>query len=505
MLEQTSSTTQSSAPAWISTESERLAALAEYEVLDTESERAFDELTYIAAQVCEVPVALVSLVDTDRQWFKARVGFEACQTPLDQSVCKLGMASKDLLIVPDLTLDPRTRDNALVTGGPRIRFYAGAPLVTPAGTIIGMLCAIDSTPRPEGLTAAQQRMMRGLADQVISRLELRKSLISSEREREREHAENVLLKRAAEQLRVATEVGEVGAFELDLATGAIEVTSAFRAIYGLADDVEVTGTLLAGLREGETRISFAAIDADVPTETVLDEYCIKRPSDGARRWIERRAKVALDANGKPAKFTGLVIDATDKRTVTVEIAHRLKNTLAIVQAITRHTLRDVADVEPVQALNRRLGALGTAHEILLSRGSGEACMHDVAQSVLAALGIEDRLTIAGKDAAMGPRAVMQLSMLLHELGTNAMKYGALSNDSGTVAIETAREHGDDGEPVVSLTWEESGGPRVEPLGRSGLGMRLLQSGLHPAGEVEIDPRPEGLYVRMSASAEALSN
>ena len=125
----------------------RLKALAGYRILDTEAERSFDEIARLASIVCQTPVSLVSFVETDRQWFKARVGFEACQTPISQSVCRHALHQTDLLIIPDLTRDPRTWDNTLVTAHPAIRFYAGAPLVTPEGVVVGTLCVIDTEPR----------------------------------------------------------------------------------------------------------------------------------------------------------------------------------------------------------------------------------------------------------------------------------------------------------------------------------------------------------------------
>ncbi|RZI58517.1 MAG: GAF domain-containing protein, partial [Zymomonas sp.] len=108
----------------------RLSALASYGILDTPPEEGFDDIVMLAAQSCGTPVALVSLVDRDRQWFKARIGFEPCETPLGESVCAHALQQTDLLVIPDLAADPRTADNPLVAGEPHLRFYAGAPLAT---------------------------------------------------------------------------------------------------------------------------------------------------------------------------------------------------------------------------------------------------------------------------------------------------------------------------------------------------------------------------------------
>jgi PAS domain S-box-containing protein len=154
----------------------RLAALDAYAILDTAPEKGFDDVVLLARNICETPVALVSFVADDRQWFKARIGFPECGTDLNASVCIHVLAEPDLLVITDLTLDPRTRDNPLVIGGPRIRFYAGAPLRTPDGKALGSLCVIDVEPRPAGLNERQAESLRALAAQVMAQLELRRML-----------------------------------------------------------------------------------------------------------------------------------------------------------------------------------------------------------------------------------------------------------------------------------------------------------------------------------------
>jgi len=156
----------------------RLAALAGYDIIDTAPEKGFDDIVVLARNACDTPVALVSLVAADRQWFKARVGFEPCETALNASVCAHALVEPDLLVIPDLAIDPRTRENPLVTGEPHIRFYAGAPLRTPDGLVLGSLCAIDTKPRPEGLTPKQAESLRALAGQVVDQMELRRAIRS---------------------------------------------------------------------------------------------------------------------------------------------------------------------------------------------------------------------------------------------------------------------------------------------------------------------------------------
>ena len=167
---------EASIPLHASNNPQRLEALVSYAILDTPPERGYDDIVLLASQICETPVALVSLVVDDRQWFKAKVGFGPSQTPIAQSVCAYALQEPELLVIPDLSADPRTSRNTLVTDGPQIRFYAGAPLVTPDGIPLGSLCVIDTAPRPQGLTPDQRTALAALGRQVMAHMELRRSL-----------------------------------------------------------------------------------------------------------------------------------------------------------------------------------------------------------------------------------------------------------------------------------------------------------------------------------------
>ncbi len=157
-------------------EDDRLQALLQYQVLDTESEQAFDDLTAIAAHICNTPISLISLVDKDRQWFKSKIGLGATQTPRELAFCAYTILDPEqMLIVPNAQEDERFADNPLVTSDPNIRFYAGSPLVTPDGFAIGTLCTIDTKPR--NLSPEEIETLQALSRQVISQLELRINLV----------------------------------------------------------------------------------------------------------------------------------------------------------------------------------------------------------------------------------------------------------------------------------------------------------------------------------------
>jgi GAF domain-containing protein len=158
----------------IANEAARLKALHAYHILDTDPEQAFDDLTLLASQVCGTPIALITLVDEDRQWFKSKVGIDVDETARNISFCSHAIEQPGLFVVPDTLSDGRFRDNPMVVSEPHIRFYAGAPLLTRDGDPLGTICVVDSKPRV--LTDDQRAALNALRRQAESQLELRRKL-----------------------------------------------------------------------------------------------------------------------------------------------------------------------------------------------------------------------------------------------------------------------------------------------------------------------------------------
>ncbi len=519
----------------------RLAELASFDILDTPAEQGFDDIVQLAVQICATPVALVSLVAADRQWFKARIGFEQQQTCIESAVCAHALIEPDLLIINDLTADPRTRANPLVVGPPHIRFYAGAPLRVSADDVLGTLCVIDNEPRPGGLTAAQAAGLRNLARQVVSQLVLRRAL--AERDR------LVARQRVADGyrtgfLRIVDQIRDAGS--------AIEMTEAVCRILGSTlgvmrvgfgrftdDDAHVeiehdwtadgadslTGRyridlfkpLWAEVRAGQPAIiadirqdartaanpeSFLAAGAQaacyVPVHSqgrvaALLTVHESRPRD----WSDDAVTLLRHVAERLENGLSRLAAQAAQEMLTHELGHRLKNTFATIQAIAHQTLKSVPDKAPVEAFNRRLLALAGAHDLLLGSAWTKTRVGALIQAVLAPLVDMAQLDIAGPDVEIGPRATLSTALLLHEMATNALKYGALTGAAGRVAVRWRFEE-QAGAPGFTLTWQERGGPPVQPPARRGFGSRLIGMGLVGNGGVDLRYEPAGFAATFQA-------
>lgn len=243
-----------------------LRVLEAYNILDTPAEAAFDDITMIAAQIGRSPMALISLVDSDRQWFKSRIGVEAAQTPRDFAFCSHAILNADtVMVVRDTHQDERFADNPLVTSEPHIRFYAGAPLVAEGGEALGTLCVLDR--EPSDLDGNRINALRALARQVMFHLEFRRtevSVLRVELDRARDEIEDLRLKLAQ-----VTEIQEAHGMEASFRERAIERPAvgrtdptiradsepgfAHEALYPMQTVVERTGISPQVIREWERR------------------------------------------------------------------------------------------------------------------------------------------------------------------------------------------------------------------------------------------------------------
>jgi GAF domain-containing protein len=193
-----------SAPAMSTDDASRVSSLQKYAILDSEPEQYFDDLTLLASYVCKTPIALISLIDENRQWFKSKVGISASETSRDIAFCSVAIQQPDLFVVPDALKDERFRNNPLVVADPHIRFYAGMPLINEDGYALGTLCVVDRIPRE--LAPEQEAALKALSRLVLGQMEFRRNLIllkealsdrtreEHERERELKKVQDTLLR-----------------------------------------------------------------------------------------------------------------------------------------------------------------------------------------------------------------------------------------------------------------------------------------------------------------------
>ena len=299
------------------TEAARLQALTGYDVLDTGPEAALDSLTRAAATICGAPMSAISLVDAERQWFKARVGLEVQETPRDVSFCARAMHGEALFVVPDTQLDPRFSDNRLVTGEPHLRFYAGAPIKAPNGAPLGALCVLDVRPRPNGLTEEQAAVLRVLADQVEPHLQLRLALRDREAVARREQVVALASLKREGRLLSALDSAEVGWWDWDITADRVVASAETAREYGLDPSAAAAGltltSFLANVHPHDQRwLADAIAEAQRTGEPFREEYRLLRP-DGQVRWTSARGRCLHDGEGRPARFPGVSVDMTERK------------------------------------------------------------------------------------------------------------------------------------------------------------------------------------------------
>jgi signal transduction histidine kinase len=227
----------------------RLAALRDYEILDTAPEQEFDDITLLASQICDTPTALISLVDENRQWFKSKVGTTETETSRDIAFCAHGILQPDVFVVEDALADQRFADNPLVTGASKIRFYAGSPLITPDGQAVGMLCVNDQVPR--ALSPQQKSALQALGRQAVAQFELRRNL-------------KALQETIAQRERAETELKEIyrQLVEASRLAGMAEVaTNVLHNVGNVLNSVNVSSSLIADKVRNSKVVNIAKVVA----------------------------------------------------------------------------------------------------------------------------------------------------------------------------------------------------------------------------------------------------
>ena len=294
-------------------ERRRLAVLRDYGVLDTAPEAELDEIVTLASEICGAPMALITLIDESRQWFKARLGFEQTETAREFAFCDHALHGPDILVVPDATQDERFADNPLVRDTPRIRFYAGAALVTPEGERLGTLCVLDR--RRRELTTEQQRALRILSRHVMAHLELARRLRAQQRSEAAQRELAAKLERERRRLIEAQAVAKVGSWETDLHTMEVTWSEETHRIFH-TDPASFRPTHQSFLQlvhpddRGKVDQAFAA-SAGIGEPCVI-EHRLLLPGE-TEKIVEERWQVFLDQAGRPLRAIGTCRDITEQR------------------------------------------------------------------------------------------------------------------------------------------------------------------------------------------------
>lgn len=327
-----------------SNESERLNALRSYDVLDTGFEQAFDDIAHLASHILQTPIAAISLVDERRQFFKAIRGLEVRETDRDVAFCAHTILDPStLLVVEDATLDPRFADNALVTGGPGIRFYAGTPLVTPSGHAVGTLCAIDQKPRT--LERSQIEALEALGRQVVH-------LLESRRQAKALDESNQEARRTRERFEAAVNGSNDGIWDWNLRTGEVYLAPQWKRMLGYEPEAlpNTFGTIQTLVHPDDwPALRFAIDDCLSGSTATLNVEFRMREASGRWRWIRSRGAVVRDGEGRGLRLAGSHADISDLK----HAANRLKR---------------VTDAVPGVLYQYRVNADGVAQFIYFSAG-----------------------------------------------------------------------------------------------------------------------------------------
>ncbi|CCQ72824.1 PAS domain S-box protein [Magnetospira sp. QH-2] len=295
------------APAIPRNDALRLLALENLCLLDTASEERFDRITRVAQAHFKVPIALVSLVDKERQWFKSRQGLDATETPRDISFCGHAILQDDVFVIGNALEDERFADNPLVTGAPKIRFYAGAPLFAPGGERVGTLCIIDVEPRH--LSTEQVSTLRDLADGVEAEMERTALLQASD---------------TASELSLIVEYSANSAIVTDAEGRIIRVNRGFEKLTGYSQE-EVLGRKPGHLLQGpdSDRDVVARMSKARAEGRGFAEQLINYKKNGEPYWIDIRAKPVRDKAGKVIKFVAIETDLTEQRIASLNFENQI--------------------------------------------------------------------------------------------------------------------------------------------------------------------------------------
>ena len=467
--------------------------------LDAGKDGDFDRLVRLARNLFDAPMGFVALLDGDKLWPFVEHGLTLSNLAAKGTLVEAIVRSPDLphIAVADAAADARFADDPLVARAPHARFYASVPIVV-RNQRIGALCVLSADPCR---TIGQDRLAE-LADLAG----LAGSLFELKGEAEVRARVSADLMREEWRHALTLEAGKVGSWVWDLRSGEIVANDIFRQMVGLPT--------VKMLHINDLMATVAP--ADIPgvnkaLETTFEEggdYAVEFRVASTGRWLIGRGRVyQRDGAGKPLVMMGVNIDVTEAREAADhtrlllrELNHRVKNTLAMIQSLARQTLRQKPEPQAfIDAFSGRLRTLSEAHGLLADRDWSGIGIVELVQSQVGPYLIHspDQLVMSGDDVRLPPDHALGLGLVLHELTSNAVKFGALSSAAGNVTVSWTIT--DDIAPQLELLWKESGGPAVDSPAEAGFGTRLIERSLDKVlgSDVALTFPPEGAEAKIT--------
>lgn len=477
----------------------RLQALAELSNFSGELDGDFERLSRISAKLFGAEFGLVTLIGKDRQWFRGRFGpveFDGTETDISFCAHTIALPDQEPLVVLNTHEDERFKSSVLVTEQPHIRFYAGAPIIL-GGQKVGSLCVLSAQPRDT------------VDPELLSQLEdlarVASSLFALKDEARVRARTAAALKREEWRHALTLEAGKVGSWIWDIPTGEVVCNDMFRRMYQLPETGAIHAEQVMAAINPEDR---AHVEAGLSASLARGvDYSAEARVGNSARWLSMRGRVyQRNAEGKPLIMMGASIDISESkqtadqtRLLLRELNHRVKNTLAMIQSVARQTIRQNPDPKAfIDAFSGRLRTISDAHVLLADRDWSGVHLYEVLASQLGPnfLTKPDRVEVRGEDIALPADHALGLGLILHELTTNAHRYGAWSTEQGVVRIEWTIK--DAPERGLALRWQEIGGPKVTQPKEYGLGAKLIERSLAKIldSKVALDFDPGGVITNI---------
>lgn len=483
-----------------SEEHDRARVIAAHGVDAVEDDPELTRIVEFAAQLCGVPVSLVTVVEEQRQRFLARTGIDERETPRPTSFCAHAMLEREPMVVPDAAQDPRFADNPLVTGELGIRFYAGAPLISSEGTPLGALCAIDFEPRPEGLSDFQKEGLSVLADAVMRRLTFERQT----------RAADVHLSRSEQRVRQLAEHLPVYAWAADAAGDIDYANQPFLDFCGTSDLAAIDFAKLVHPDNREEVREARRISRETASRWEVRAQVMRH--DGIYRWMILRAWPVTIGDEPPEAWFGAAVDIDDlhrlsdsRDLLARELSHRIKNIFAVISGLISVRSRAWPETaEFADELQSTIRALSRAHDYVRPfEGRKSSSLRGLLEDLLEPYrgGQGGKVSVLGDDCTIGEKAATPLALIFHELATNSAKYGALGDAGGSVSIHIASSP-----DTITADWHERGlSPDDHESVGEGFGSRLLRMAVEGqlGGKFERHFEDDALHVTLTLSRAAV--